>query len=207
MTLASLAPVSLEATLLEFAGNPEFSRYAPLAFHRLNTPQSLQAMADLSKTAGPGTWEQMEAARYLAETGDQKWFPLLLDAVKNWKISGYPAYAAELGGARMLPVLVDLTRNPDTGLQAIMALGSTDTREAVPILLEFLKSPDPDIFYRAEDSLRQLTHRTSAQDTESRGPQTEYQNWSKWWRREGATAPIYRDTECEEEIPLPLAPN
>jgi len=208
MTLASIAPVSLQATLLGFARNPEFSRYAPLAFHRLNTPESLQAMADLVKTNGPGTWEQMEASRYLAETGDQKWYPLLLDAaVKNGKIVGFPIYAAELGGPRMLPVLADLTKNPNTRLPAIQALGSTDAREAVPILLEFLKSPERDIFYGAEYSLRQLTHHTSGQDPQSHGTQTEYENWSQWWQLDSASAPIYKDTECEKAIPLPLAPS
>jgi hypothetical protein len=208
MTLASIAPVSLQATLLGFARNPEFSRFAPLAFHRLNTPESLQAMADLVKTAGPGSWEQLEASRYLAETGDQKWYPLLLDAaVKNGKIVGFPIYAAELGGPRMLPVLADLTKNPNTRLPAIRALGSTDAREAVPILLEFLKSPERDIFYGAEYSLRQLTHHTSGQDPQSRGTQTEYENWAQWWQLDSASAPIYKDTECEKAIPLPLAPS
>lgn len=62
----------------------------------------------------PATNEQIEAALYLAATGDQRWYPLLrYAAVKNARISTYPAYAAELGGEKMLPVLVTLEKSPD----------------------------------------------------------------------------------------------
>jgi hypothetical protein len=75
----------------------------------------LEALADLMKASGPGTFEQLESARYLAETNDQKWYPLLLDAAeKNAVISNDPAYAAELGGAKMLPELVSLAKNPQS---------------------------------------------------------------------------------------------
>lgn len=46
-TLASLAPKSLEDTLMDFANNTEFREWAPLAFHRLNTDRSLEGLADL----------------------------------------------------------------------------------------------------------------------------------------------------------------
>jgi hypothetical protein len=203
-TLASLAPLWLEDTLLGFAANPEFRRYAPLALHRLKTPRSIEALADMVKATGPGTWEQMEAARYLAMTGDQQWYPLLLDAaVKNGKISNYPAYAAELGGDKMLPVLVDLAKNPDTRLQAVMAMGSTASRTALPILLQFLRSPDLGTSQRAAGSLSQLTHRTGVQLwPKVPDPQTEYTLWTQWWQREGATAQIYKETDCGEMVPL-----
>lgn len=203
-TLASLAPLSLQATLLGFADNPEFRRYAPLAFHRLNTRRSIRAMADLMKASAPGTFEHSEAARYLAETNDQRWYPLLLDAAeKNAQISEYPDYAAELGGDKMLPVLVALAKTPDSRLQAVMAMGSTGSRQAIPTLVEFLKSPDIGTSDRASYSLGLLTHRTTGQDSENRNQQVEYIKWSDWWQREGATAPIYKDTECGEMVPLP----
>jgi hypothetical protein len=204
-TLASVAPPSLEETLLGFADNPEFRRYAPLALHRLNTRRSIEAMARLME--GPVTNEQIEAAQYLAETNDQSWYPLLRDAAeKNARISSYPAYAAELGGEKMLPVLVALEKSPDTKfthLNAVMAMGSTGSRAAIPLLLEQLKSPDVDTSDRANDGLQLLTHRTAVQSTQVRNRETEYIEWSRWWEREGATAPIYRDTECGEMVPLP----
>jgi hypothetical protein len=203
-TLASLAPPSLEPILLAFAGNPEFRRYAPLAFHRLDSPRSMKAIADLMKASDPGTFEHMEAARYLAESNDLQWYPLLLDsAQKSPRISAYPAYAAELGGAKMLPVLVDLAKSPDSRLQAVMAMGSTGSRAAIPVLLELLKSPDEGTSDRAGYSLHLLTHRTAVQDPEDRDRQAEYIRWSQWWEREGATVSIFKDTECGEPVPLP----
>jgi hypothetical protein len=205
-TLASLAPPSLETTLLDFANSPEFSRFAPLALHRLNNPRSMDAMAGLMKVSRPGTSEQMEAAHYLAESSDQKWYPLLLDAAeKNARISSYVAYAAELGGDKMLPVLVALVKSPDrefTHLNAVMALGSTGSRAAIPILLDQLKSSNQGTSDRARYSLQLLTHRIATQGQESSSPQSEYIEWSQWWKREGPTAPIYKDTQCGEYVPL-----
>ena len=74
--LASLGPPAQEKTLLGFAANPEFRRYAPLALHRLNTPASLQAFADLVKAGGPGSWEQTEADRLQAKTDYRKCYTL-----------------------------------------------------------------------------------------------------------------------------------
>ena len=204
-TLASIAPPSLEETLLGFIDIPEFRRYAALAFHRLNTSRSMDAMAKLMQ--GPVTSEQMEAAHYLAQTDNQKWYSLLRDAAeKNVRISSYPADAAELGGDKALPMLVALAQNPDrefTGGNAIMAMGSTGSRDAIPVLLDYLISPDINISDRATYALQLLTHRTAVRDQLNRNRQTESAKWSQWWKREGATARIYKDTECGEMIPLP----
>ena len=106
---------------------------------------------------GGVTSEQMEATRYLAESGDQRWYPLLRDAaMKNARISAYPAYAAELGGEKMLPVLSTLEKSPDkefTRLNAIMAMDSTGFRKAIPLLFDQLKSHDTNISDRAEYAL------------------------------------------------------
>lgn len=204
-TLASIAPLPREETLLGFINNPDFRRYAALAFHRLNTPRSMDAMAELMQ--GPVTNEQIEAARYLAPTGDQRWYPLLRDAAeKNVRISSYPAYAAELGGDKALPMLIALAKSPDrefTGGNAIMAMGSTGSRNAIPVLLDYLNSPDVNISDRATYALQLLTHRTAVRDQFNRNRRTEYAKWSRWWQREGVTARIYKDTECGKRIPLP----
>ena len=204
-TLASIAPPSLEGTLLGFINNPEFRIYAALAFHHLNSPRSMDAMAELIE--GPVTNEQMEAAHYLALTDNQRWYPLLRDAAeKNVRISPYPAYAAELGGDKALPMLIALAKSPDrefTGGNAIMAMGSTGSRNAIPVLLDYLNSPDISISDRADYALELLTHRTAVGDELNRNRRTESAKWSRWWKREGVTARIYKDTECGERIPLP----
>jgi len=135
------------------------------------------------------------------------WYPLLRDAaVKSARISAYPAYAAELGGEKMLPVRVALAGSLDTQftrLNAVMAMGSTGSRKAIPLLLDQLKSPDINISDRASYALQLLTHRTAIQDPQNRERPAEYLKWSHWWTREGATALTYKDTNCGEAIPLP----
>jgi len=71
------------------------------------------------------------------------------------------------------------------------------------VLLDYLISPDINISDRANYALQLLTHRTAVRDQLNRNRQTESAKWSQWWKREGATARIYKDTECEEMIPLP----
>ena len=113
-TLASIAPPSLEEALLGFINNPEFRGYVVLAFHRLNTPRSMDAMAKLMQ--GPVTNEQMEAAHDLAQTNNQRWYPLLRDAAeKNVRISTYPADAAELGGDISAPNAGCSRKEPRSG--------------------------------------------------------------------------------------------
>ena len=204
-TLASAAPPELEQTLLGFAQDPEFRQYAPLAVHRLNSNRSAGALAELVR--GPVFNEQIQAVRYLAESGDQRWYSLLRDmAEKNVQVSNYPAAAAELGGDKIVPLLVALEKNSDSKsirLNAIMALGSTGSRTAIPILLDLLKSPDADTSGPATYSLELLTHRTAISDPHIRDRQDEHNKWFRWWTREGLGAPIYKVRECGEMIALP----
>jgi hypothetical protein len=58
LTLASLAPRSLEDTLLGFIENEEFRYRAPLAMHRLNTPRSMVVLAQMLQRTKPGTPEK-----------------------------------------------------------------------------------------------------------------------------------------------------
>ncbi len=204
-TLASIAPLQLEGTLLSFADVAEFRQFAPLAFHRIGTPRSLAALASIVKKAQPGTNEHMESARYLADSGDQQWFPLLQDvAIENAQNSIYPDYAATLGGEKMLPTLISLTSSPNRqfiAVNAVTAMGFTGSRAAVPILIELLKNLDPDIADRARYGLRLLTHRAISLDNTD-NPQYGYLQWSRWWALEGASAPIYKASDCGEVTQL-----
>jgi HEAT repeat protein len=193
MVLASLAPPSFEKVLLSFAHDPNLRSFAPLAFHHLNSPRSIAALAALLD--GPYTGEQGKAARYLAETGDQRWRPLLLDVgEKNAGDLSFPAAAAELGGDKAIPMLVAAEKSPDrkfAAVNAVMAMGYTGSRAAIPYLLEDLKHPEADLADSANAALQLLTHRT-AQAGEQTTPPADYPKWSQWWTREGATAPIYK---------------
>jgi hypothetical protein len=204
-TLASVAPHSLEDALLAFADDPEFREFAPLAFHRLNTQRSMKALANLLKKTDVGSYEHIQSADYLAQSNDPQWFPLLQDvAQKHARIANYVDDAAELGGDRMLPSLISLAGSPDkefTRVNAVTAMGSTGSRAAVPMLLDFLKGSDTDIADRARYALRMLTHRTASND-HSESPQSEYPKWSQWWAGEASFAPIYKPTECGSFMPL-----
>jgi HEAT repeat protein len=203
-TLASLAPKSLEDTLMDFANNAEFRAWAPLAFHRLNTDRSLEGLAGLLRKTEPN--EDTQSARYLGESGDPKWFPLLLEVAKKHVNDGAYVYpAAESGGGQALPFLVPLLRSADheyTRPIAISALGHTGSPAAIPILLELLRSPDFATAERALYGLRALTHRTAGGDVSNLNPQSQYPMWAKWWTREGSHAHIYKANECGEFKPL-----
>jgi hypothetical protein len=204
--LAALAPPSLEELLLGFCDSPEFRVWAPRAMHGLNTPRSLQALADLLKKTEPGTYEHMKSADFLAETNDAKWFPILREvAEKKPNIANYVDNAASSGGEQSLPLLLTLMQSPDkefTRINAVTALGYTGSRAAVPILLNLLRDNDLGIAQRALFALRQLTHRTEGDAMWSEHPQEQYAKWASWWSREGSTAPIYKASECGEFKPL-----
>jgi hypothetical protein len=74
----------------------------------------------------------------------------------------------------------------------------------VPVLLEFLESPDAAVANGARQCLRLLTHRTVSdpRDDQNESPHSQYAKWSQWWAIEGATARIYGATECGDFVPL-----
>lgn len=198
LTLAAIAPKSQEDVLLSFTGNPELRTWAPMALYRLNTPRSIAALAELLRKSEPGTYESMRSADLLAETGDPQWFPSLLEvARKNPHIVSYLDDAASVGGNQILIDLLAMINSPDevTRQNATQALGSSGTRQAVPFLLNLLRSDDPSSAGEAIFSLRQLTHLSIAGDW-WRDPPSQYPKWAQWWNTEGFTARIYKATEC-----------
>ena len=174
----------------------------------------MAALAALLKTTEPGTFEHEESADYLAHSGDQKWLPLLLEiATKNAGNFPYVADAAELGGDKALPVLLELAGKPDKEFRprsseegfaenAVTGMGYTGSGNAVPILLSFLKGPDTAVAEGARRGLQILTHRAASDTWRDGSPQAEYSKWLRWWSREGATAPVYRSTECGDFNPI-----
>jgi hypothetical protein len=200
--LASLAPPELENTLLQFAHDPEFARYAPLAFHRLHTHRSLIALANIVRNTPTGSTESLEAANYLAQDGGIYWFPVLQGPANEPARVGYLLYAAEAGGDSIIAELRTLVPGPDRHLEAVEALGWTASRQAIPILLDQLEHTDPLTSDRADESLRMLTHRISVTGSDNRDQHARYLQWSKWWQSEGRGATIFKPHDCGIERPL-----
>jgi hypothetical protein len=200
--LASLAPPSLEETLIGFVRGGYLNGFELLAMSRLNTPRSRAVLADLFHAAPPQSSERYEAARLLAESGDQQWYPSLVDAAKGERDLRYVYDAAESGGNWAIPFLLGLMHSPEPGIRqtATDAMGSTGSRDAVPILLEQLRSPDDATSLAAASSLQALTHRTLKGYVGP--PQSQYAIWSGWWSRQGSKVQIYKRTDCAEWIPL-----
>jgi hypothetical protein len=200
--LASVARPEFEDTLLQFPHDPDFSRYAPLAFHRLHTQRSLIALANMVRNSPIGSTESLEAAHYLAEDGGKYWFPVLRGAANQRPGVGYLLYAAESGGDIIIAELQSLAPGPDYHLEAVEALGWTSSRQAIPILLDQLEHTDSITSDRADGSLRMLTHRIPAADSGNHDQHARYLEWSNWWQREGKDAAIFKPDDCGIERPL-----
>jgi hypothetical protein len=200
--LASVAPLSLEATLFAFAHDRDFSRYAPLAFHRLHSERSLVALANMVRTSPAGSTESLQAAQYLAEDGGKDWFSALHEAENRYPTVGYLSYAAEAAGSSIIPELLSLIRDPDRHLEAVEALGWTASRRAIPVLLGQLENTDANTSDSAEQSLRMLTHRIRPAGPRNQDQHARYLLWSRWWQDEGAHAIIFKPNDCGNERPL-----
>lgn len=164
-------------------------------------------MAELLKSSPPGTVAVLDSAKFLSQTNDQKWYPLLLDQAVKAPYRVDLMEAANLGGEKILPILVELekAKNPEfIHWQAIRAMGYTRSRAAIPILLDLLKNSDQIGKQEASGSLWALTHRTANSGGETEDLQIRYIRWSKWWAHEGATAPIYSVDNCHNINPTPL---
>ncbi len=201
IVLASLAPLALEDTLIRYAKAGVLG-HVPLAMGRLNTPRSRAVLADMLRSDPSRTYDYGEAAHVLGSSGDPQWFPLLLEIAQRHPGDGYLNPAAENGGDRAVPLLIGLMRpgTPETRLEAISAMGFTGSRAAVPILLDLLRSADARTAECAMYALQMLTRRTlkGAEDS----PQSQYPIWQEWWSHQGATARIYKPTDCSETLPL-----
>jgi hypothetical protein len=202
-TLASLAPRSLESTLWGFIEDWRLRDFAPLAMHRLNTPQGNAGLAEILRRTQLGTPEHIQAAQFLASSGEPQWFPLLLELAQKRPGDGIYLYpAAQSGGDRAVPLLIDFVHS-GTGVTrevAISALGYTGSRAAVPVLLDLLSDSDPNTSSRALSGLRELTRRTVSGAKES--SQSQYPKWREWWSRHRSDARIYKPSDCTEFYPL-----
>jgi HEAT repeat protein len=200
--IVSGAPPWLEDTIVGMVRKSTSREFALLGLRNLNTPRAREELANIARETSGYTEQSELAIRYLAEMGDKKYFPLLLETAKQQEpreAREYVEAAAELGGADALPYLRELLKSTDKFARAngVAGLEKTGSREAVPLLIETLKSGDADLGKLALIGLTELTHRNTG-DVSGDAPKDQAEEWEKWWAANGARAKIYGVKECGE---------
>jgi hypothetical protein len=206
--IVDLAPPYMEGTILQMLDVRQLQTYGIEGLRNLATPTAHRALANFVRTASPGPNEN-EAIQYLGEIGDSRDVPLLMDVAHA---SGPGMYSRELalvsageaGGAEAVPALMGALKDESSmnRLSAVRALYMTDSRAAVPMLIELLRTPDTKLNKTAEFGLAVLTHRRAAESEESMPPEVRYLKWEHWWKTQGESATIYRYDQCGEMLPL-----
>ena len=201
--IGSLAPAFLEDTILSMVNSRSTLPFAMLGLKHLNSARSREALANIIRNTSGYSYEKEQAIKDLSEMGDKKYFPLLLDEAKKWEPNqarDYVLAAAELGGDDALPYVISLLNSSNSFAQAngVMALGKTGSRQAVPLLIEFLRAEDEDIERLASSGLMQLTHGSPFENGQlySDSPSRTYNDWWRWWAVHEDSAPIFKPTEC-----------
>jgi hypothetical protein len=197
--IVSGAPPWLEDTIVGMVRRYTSREFALLGLRNLNTERSRAELAKIVQNTAELTPVNEMAVRYLGQMGDKKYFPLLMEMVKGLDAKESREYvlaAAELGGDDAVPYLRGLLGSADANVRttAVLGLGATGSRAAVPVLLEVLKEANEESASVTAGALTELTH-WKADDP----PGDAYGKWAGWWEKNGDGAKIYGAGECEEE--------
>jgi hypothetical protein len=211
--IARLAPPFLEPVILNMLADSSLQEYGVEGLRNLGTPSAHRALADFVEHSPPtnDSAPYQTALRYLGEIGDATDVPFLIDVAEK---NGPDTYnrdlaiesAGKAGGAAAVPALVSELSDPsiDTEQDAVRALYLTGSREAVPVLIELLRSPEGRVSSTAEYGLEMLTHRSGASTNEMKPPPPDtYPKWVRWWTLNGPTATIFKSDQCDKIEPLP----
>ena len=207
--IGSLAPPFLEDTIVSMLNIPAARSFALLGLKKLNTPHSREVLAGIVQATADYSYEREQIIKYLADMGDKRYFPLLLEIAQKQppnQARDYVLAAARLGGEDAMPFIKSLLGDSDPFSHAngVMALSETGSRSAVPILIDTLKNPNSDEGALALTGLRQLTHRSPYLNGQiyQESPSRLYASWLRWWMLNGNSAPVYAPHQCAEILPL-----
>jgi hypothetical protein len=106
--IVSGAPPWLEDTIVGMLRQYTSREFALLGLKNLNTARSRGELAKIVQNTSEETEENLTAVRYLAELGDKKYFPMLVEIAKKQPANEgreYVMAAAELGGDDAVPFL------------------------------------------------------------------------------------------------------
>jgi hypothetical protein len=213
------AQASLESTFIEMLSSDDWNE-ALAALRRLNSPRArkvlaqiaefgVQAKSDANDLKGSDrSSEQYQAIGYLGEMGDPTYLSLLLkiaqQAPRESQNRLYATWAVgELGGPEAISFLVSELNAPDHGwhITAAVSLASTASRDAVPVFIDLLESPDADLREVAENGLETLTHRVvTTEDVSEMDPAKVHSLWADWWKLNSAGAQMYGEHDCGDKL-------
>ena len=209
--IANLALPFLEGTILHLLDSPDLEHFAVQGLRNLGTPAAHQALVSFVKKSQPtqvtGTYQ--DAIRYLGQIGDHDDLALLLQVAHANPVDSYSRElamnsAGEVSGDDAIPFLVSELNNLsiDVRQSAVRALYSTSSRNAVPVLIELLRSPEERVSGTAEFGLQVLTHRSATENNSGARPATGYMKWTQWWNSHRESATIFKNDQCGDVVPL-----
>ncbi len=205
--ISVLAPRFLEDVILKLADNPNWVAGTLSALASLSTPRTRNRLAWLAEhTARGGT--RQPAIGALAQTRHPAVLPVLKRIAKDGESGDRYFALVNIGllGKRAVPFLKAALREKDVNVQvaAVRGLGASACSSAVPVLIDLLRSPDPQVAKEAQVNLAQLTHYSINKNPFAEIPGNEsWIRWRKWWRSNGATADVFDTNSCSEPRPLP----
>lgn len=204
--LAAYPATGMEPIFHSWLDRGDLESSAMLGLYHLNTKEAREVLAQLAASTGKPDDSvhqnhRLGAVYELARMDDKSYVPLLEklahdtnDGVSQQAILGL----GMLGGENELPFLTALAREGATASDrqdAIMSMGDTASLKAVPILLDFFKSPDADGPVASIIALSRLTHH-QIPNAEHRTPLEVQAAWQDWWKQNQRTARAYRPFEC-----------
>jgi len=189
----------LEDVVLNLSKNPQTAQAAIGGLRKLNTVRTKKRLAELAASDDEGI--RQSAMTALGETNDPAYCDFMLQATNARR--GYSASIAAraaglLCGEKALRELIRGLQgeNAIPAYEIAYALGNTGSRDAVPLLIDFLGQSDGGVRGAAEEALATLTHRTD----EPAGGDSAYLKWSRFWSLYGRSVQVFRPDECDEEF-------
>jgi hypothetical protein len=209
--IANLAPSFLEETILHMLDSPELRYFAVRGLRNLGTPAAHKALLSFVRNSRPTNvaGEYQDAIRYLGEIGDHDDLAALLQVAHANAVDSYSREVAmesagEVGGDDAVALLAAELKDPsiDVRQDAVRALYLTTSRNAVPVLIELLRSPEERVSGTAEFGLQVLTHRSATEPNSGVIAAATYAKWNRWWNAHRASAIIFKHDQCGDLVPL-----